>query len=48
MKELWNLLLSAQSEPSGIPPELIREKVDEKNRKQEMIENVKKQLEKIR
>jgi hypothetical protein len=30
MKELWNLLLSAQEEPSGIPNELIREKIDEK------------------
>jgi hypothetical protein len=30
MKELWTLLLSAQADPSGIPPELIREKLDER------------------
>jgi hypothetical protein len=35
VQELWNLLLSAQDEPSGIPPELIREKRDEKERKME-------------
>jgi hypothetical protein len=38
MKELWNLLLSAQEESSGIPQELIREKIDEKSRKMEQIE----------
>jgi hypothetical protein len=37
MKELWSLLISAQNEPSGIPPELIREKLDEKQRKMEQI-----------
>jgi hypothetical protein len=35
MLELWKLLLSAQNEPTGIPPELIREKLDEKQRKME-------------
>ena len=37
MLELWRLLLSAQNEPTGIPPELIREKLDEKQRKMEQI-----------
>lgn len=48
MKELWNLLLSAQTEPSGIPPELIKEKLDEKHRKMEQYEQAKKQLERIK
>lgn len=48
MKELWDLLLSAQSEASGIPPALIREKKDEKTRKMEQIELAKKQLERIK
>lgn len=41
VKELWDLLLQAQTEPSGIPPVLIREKMDEKNRKLEQIQLVK-------
>eukprot|EP00347_Sterkiella_histriomuscorum_P022550 403338068 len=48
VKELWDLLLAAQTEPTGIPPVLIREKIDEKNRKLEQIQQVKQQLEKIR
>lgn len=41
MEELWKLLLSAQSEESGIPPELIKEKIDEKERKREEYERTK-------
>ena len=37
MNELWNLLLSAQDQTNGIPPELIKEKKDEKMRKMEQI-----------
>ena len=48
MQELWNLLISAESDPNGIPPELVREKVEERNRKMLEIEEKKRQLEKIR
>ncbi|TNV77303.1 hypothetical protein FGO68_gene4089 [Halteria grandinella] len=48
MKELWNLLLSAQADPSGIPPELIREKLDERQRKLEKLQQTEKQLQKIK
>jgi serine/arginine repetitive matrix protein 1 len=33
MEELWKLLLSAQTEQTGIPKELIEEKKEEKERK---------------
>ena len=33
MIELWDLLLSAQDAESGIPAQLIKEKLDEKVRK---------------
>jgi hypothetical protein len=41
MTELWNLLLEAQKEPSGIPKQLILEKVKEKEMKQELFEKAK-------
>jgi len=48
MTELWELLLSAQKEPSGIPQQLIREKLDEKQRKMVEIEKAQEKLQKIR
>lgn len=48
MKELWALLLSAQESPTGIPLELIREKLDERNRKKEELEIAKGRLDKIK
>ena len=48
MLELWNLLLEAQKEPSGIPKQLILEKVKEKEMKMELYEKAKAQLERIR
>jgi serine/arginine repetitive matrix protein 1 len=41
MLELWNLLLEAQKEPSGIPKQLIEEKLKEKELKMEMFEKAK-------
>jgi len=41
MLELWNLLLEAQKEPSGIPKQLILEKVKEKEMKMELFEKAK-------
>ena len=38
MKELQDLLLSAQTEPTGIPKQLVKEKMSEKERMQQMIE----------
>jgi serine/arginine repetitive matrix protein 1 len=38
VQELWRLLLSAQDTPTGIPPELISEKQEEKQRKMEQIQ----------
>jgi hypothetical protein len=35
MNELWNLLLSAQADSSGIPLELIKEKQNERKKKME-------------
>ena len=34
MKELQDLLLSAQEEPTGIPKQLVKEKMSEKERMQ--------------
>ena len=48
VSELWSLLLAAQDDPTGIPPALIREKQDEKQRKMEQIALAQKQLDKIR
>lgn len=48
MLELWNLLLEAQKEPSGIPKQLIEAKVKEKEMKQELFDQAKAQLERIR
>lgn len=48
MLELWRLLLSAQADPSGIPQELIREKLDEKQRKLEQIQQAQKRLDMIK
>ena len=33
MKELQNLLLTAQADPRGLPPALVKEKIDEKEKK---------------
>ena len=41
MLEFWDLLLDAQKEASGIPKQLILEKMQEKELKQEMFEKAK-------
>ena len=48
MKELQDLLLSAQQEPTGIPKQLVKEKMSEKERMQQMIEEQKKKLARIK
>ena len=44
MEELQNLLISAQDNPSGIPMELVVQKVDEREEKRLLIEEAKKKL----
>ena len=48
MQELQTLLLSAQSEPNGIPKELVKEKMSEKDRMQKLIEEQRKKVALIR
>ena len=48
MNELQDLLLSAQEEPTGIPKQLVKEKISEKERMQQMIEEQKKKLARIK
>ena len=44
MTELQNLLLQAQEEPSGIPKQLVKDKLTEKEKKLKEIEDAKKRL----
>jgi serine/arginine repetitive matrix protein 1 len=46
--ELWRHLLSAQASPLGVPEDLIKDKLDEKSRKKEQIEQAQRALEKIK
>ena len=48
MQELQNLLISAQDNPSGIPMELVVQKVDEREEKRLLIEEAKKKLQKLK
>ena len=48
MRELWNLLLSAQSSPSGIPEELIQQQKREQEAKEREADRVRNELEQRR
>lgn len=48
MTELQNLLLSAQKDPRGLPPALVKEKFDEKEKKLQAIEEAKKKIENLK
>ena len=48
MRELWKLLLEAQSTVNGIPPSLIEERKEEIKQKKEEILNQEAKLESIR
>ena len=45
MRELQGLLLAAQVDPRGIPPALVKEKFNEKEKKMQAIEEAKKRIE---
>ena len=48
MTELQGFLLSAQTDPRGLPPALVKEKFDEKEKKLQAIEDARKKIENLK
>lgn len=48
MTELQSLLLSAQEDPRGLPPALVKEKFDEKEKKMQAILDAKRKIENLK